>query len=155
MTDFFQHCRHRIAIRACQGFGQNVHLIKPWLEDAGHAGFVLTLDMQVTRAETNEQFWRTLGRQGAVTETSMPSASVDQIAEALYNSARRKANLASRSKVVLVLDAQRTPVPAFASVAERCRLNHGDALWALDFQAIWLVGLTPEMTERLDAPETV
>jgi len=112
------------------------------------------LEIQVTRAETNQQVWRTLSKER---EVQAGPQTADQTADALRESIQAKENLdkSRRAKLILALDATETASHAFRPVIESFRRRHSERARRLGFGGIWVVGPTADLTSRLDIPETV
>jgi hypothetical protein len=108
------------------------------------------LHIQVTRAVSNQDIWRKLGQSGTVaTPTTVQDAAND-----LLNCAKVKAQRVPRdelARIVLALNAMDTPGHSLCAVTDDFRKRHGQAVRALGFKVVWVVGPLTELTTRLDA----
>jgi hypothetical protein len=103
------------------------------------------LNIQITRAGHDPSFWRLINRFTPTTR----EVNVDEYVAELKQAIEKKSNLSSRSEIVLALDAIETG-HAFLSVTTRFTERHGPWARQVDFKAIWIVGPTAELTQRLD-----
>lgn len=97
------------------------------------------VNLQVTRAICDTEFWATLAKNKGVTAyTTAADASSD-----LWQSILRKATHTppvDRASITLVLDASETFIYKNSQVIEVFRTEFGDLAKALGFKAIWVVG---------------
>jgi hypothetical protein len=109
----------------------------------GHDG---RLQVQVTRAE--QDIWGEVARTGGA-ETVETS---ERLASAIWSAITKKSKnlaLAQRARLVLVVDANRTPGYLRRTVIEVFRAHYGDQAADLGYKAIWLVGPTADLTRQL------
>lgn len=107
------------------------------------------LNIQVTRAVSNQKPWRQLGKSGSVDKL----ITVAQAADDLLASAMAKARGVPRdqlSEIVLALDAMDTASHSLAAVVIEFRKRYGAKVRALGFKAIWVVGPLEKLVTRLD-----
>lgn len=102
--------------------------------------------IQVTRAETEGSFWKTVSRTGHV-ET--PPADPPAWADALWKSVERKRTRAHED-VVLAVNAIRTPVYILGAVVTDFRRRYAESARAVGFRELWIVGPSSEYVYRLD-----
>ncbi len=103
--------------------------------------------MQVTRV-TEQKTWKNLDETANVTGELVYGQMTDQLLVALQSKAE-KMSMRDRSEIVIVLDARHAPQALPSFVDEFC-LTHSGGIRALGFQAVWLVGPTPDSIRRLD-----
>jgi hypothetical protein len=109
----------------------------------------IQLGVQVVRALTDPQFWKTLAHSGEVGEVQL---SISDAASALKMAIEHKTSipLGQRDRLILVLDAYRLPALSLGPVTSHFRKEHGDWAQALGFHAIYLVGPLEKFVSRLD-----
>jgi hypothetical protein len=109
------------------------------------AGAVLRVQMtQVERAA-----WSRLIRDRQVTlRRSVLELAVD-IRAAVESKSNKKYSPVQRSKLLLALDAIRSPAYVQEAVVTAFVINHGEWAAGLSYRAIWLVGPTAELTRQL------
>jgi hypothetical protein len=98
-----------------------------------------TLNMQVTRAMRDPEFWATLGKH----KSARAYTTREQLARDLWESISNKANQtprASRASVTLVLDASELFAHHHQDTVNLFRTKYGEKAVALEFSAIWIVG---------------
>ena len=108
------------------------------------------LQIQVTRAETDQRVWRTLAQTGE-SSIALPA---DKASDALRIAIQKKASTiptSERQQIILALDATETPSYVFQPVIHLFTLNHGEWAKQLRFQGIWLVGPIESLTTQLDS----
>lgn len=109
--------------------------------------------IQVVRADSSPDAWRTLAKEG---EYSTMSGTAEPRAAILRYTIQKKAERTPRTqreRLVLALDATTSSAFALGAVIRSFREQHGDWAASQGFNEIWLVGPTAEMTYRLDAQE--
>jgi hypothetical protein len=110
----------------------------------GHGGH---LRVQVTRAE--QDIWEEVARTGGA-ETVETG---EQRAAAIWYAITKKSKnlvLTQRARLVLVVDANRTPGYLRRNVIDVFRAHYGDQATSLGYIAIWLVGPTAaDLTRQL------
>jgi hypothetical protein len=104
--------------------------------------------MQVVRANTNSQHYRSLARHCEISATESGAALARALKRAIEVKVKRIDGL-SRSGIVLVLDAVDWPALCFPRVLESFQQEHGDWARSAGFQAVWLVGPTPDMIHQI------
>ncbi len=107
------------------------------------------LHIQVTRVVPSRDFWRQLGQSGTVTEV----ATVQNASDDLLSRAQDKARRMPRHQLAdidLVIDARDTSGHSLRPVVIDFRQRHASVLNTLGFKAVWVVGPTTDLTERLD-----
>jgi hypothetical protein len=108
------------------------------------AGAVLQVQMtQVERA-----VWNRLARDRQATLRRNVQGLADDIRAAVESKAK-KYSPAQRSKLLLALDAIRSPGYVHDAVVAAFVTNHGEWAAGLGYRAIWLVGPTAELTCQL------
>jgi hypothetical protein len=109
--------------------------------------------VQVVRAMTDPQFWRTLFADKEITAFKLSySEAAFAIRQAIFHKTRPVAiPLYHRHTLFLLLDAFRLPALAFGPVIAAFRETHG--AWAKDlgFRSIYVVGPDARFVQRLDA----
>jgi len=115
------------------------------------------LDIQVTRSESNREFWAEVNRLG---RSNNVYSNRNEVADALRKVIEKKCEKISkvdqRRKLILALDATETISHTLQTVVTAFREKHG--VWAqeLEFISIWVVGPDSGYTHRLDiAPDGV
>lgn len=108
------------------------------------------LRMQVTRV-AGQHIWHKLGSSKSVTGDS----SIEHMTSDLCKAIEKKENLSygQRSRIVLVLDAIDSPGHTYPLVVKSFRQKYCFEIQKLNFEAIWVVGPTSEMTTQLDIEE--
>jgi hypothetical protein len=104
------------------------------------------LRVQVTQVERDA--WKTLARTRQATSQRSAKELAADIRIAVESKAKKHAP-AQRSKLLLALDAIRAPGHVHEPVPATFLADHGQWAASLDYQAIWLVGPTAELTRRL------
>jgi hypothetical protein len=104
------------------------------------------LRVQVTQVERDAQ--KTLAQAGQAMSQRGVSELVADIRTAVKAKADKHAP-AQRGKLMLALDAIRSPGHVHEPVPTRFLADHGQWAAGLGYQAIWLVGPTAELTRRL------
>lgn len=108
-----------------------------------------TLEMQVVRASTNKDIWKTMAQTGS----AQKRMAVAECAHDLLQSITKKANkypLAQRKRLTLILDAGRTPSHTFTTVHQHFRNQSGTLCADFSFSSVWVVGHTDALVARLD-----
>lgn len=108
------------------------------------------LQMQVTRASTNREFWETLNRIGSTSRRYFDTTVANEIMEAIRRKSKSKYPLEQRKKLVLVLDAARTPSHTFQPVLVAFRDRYFRECQEAGFAQVWLVGPQDSLVERID-----
>jgi hypothetical protein len=104
------------------------------------------LRVQVTQVERTA--WKMVAQAGQATSQHSVVELVADIWTAVKSKAKQHSP-AQRSKLVLALDAIRSPGHVHEPVPTRFLVDHGQSAAGLGYQAIWLVGPTAELTRRL------
>lgn len=105
------------------------------------------LTVQVTRAESDGDFWARLRYEA---RAELPQSTVDEGALRLWERIEDK-RFHAHPNDILALNAIRTPWLALRPVVEAFRRQYAAAARDIGFQAIWIVGASEAFTERLDA----
>jgi hypothetical protein len=108
------------------------------------------LQVQVVRAITDQNFWRTLNNQGAAQQSGVDAL---MLAADIENTIKTKAMRiapGARSGLTLALDATLLPAVAFDHVIQEFRRQHGSLAASLGFTAIWLVDPLDDLVQKLD-----
>jgi hypothetical protein len=104
------------------------------------------LRVQVTQVE--RVAWGTLAQAGQATSQRSAEDLVADIWAAVQSKAKRHSPV-QRSKLLLALDAIRSPGHVHEPVPTRFLSDHGPSAARLGYRAIWLVGPTAALTRRL------
>ena len=107
------------------------------------------LDIQVTRADSRTNIYKSIQTQGKFSETSQ----IDQLSIILKEAIESKAAripIAQRRSQVIALDATDTPNLSLDPIVESFRHTYGDWLRSLSFYSVWIVGPNANLTNRLD-----
>jgi rubredoxin len=112
------------------------------------------LNVQVTRAEIDQQIWRQLGQAQQVTSSSASPAEVaGTLCKPILAKAKKIITPAQRQEIVLALDATQSPIHGFQDIVQSFRQLHGQWAQGLGFRGIYVVGPTADLTARLDVSE--
>lgn len=107
--------------------------------------------VQLTRAEQRRDFWLIASRGSGTADYTGKEEAADALREAIEAKINVKfASIALRRGIHLALDASDTLGFVLRPVIESFRKRHGAWARALGFMEIWLIGPTPDFTERLD-----
>lgn len=148
--DVLQVCRSLRAALALQGETWSPFCQTPSPQDdkdavaSNEAG--AELRVQVTQVE--RAAWRTLAQAHKATSQRSVEELAADIRTAVESKAR-KHSPAQRSKLLLALDAIRSPGHVHEPVPARFLADHGQWAAGLGYRAIWLVGPTAVLTRRL------
>jgi hypothetical protein len=106
------------------------------------------LSIQVTSVE--RELWRQLSRDPEVARTS---PTIDDVVDAVGWAIARKGRVDGRGKITLAIDGTDSTAPSLRTVVLTFRQRHGR--WARDegHEAVWVVGPTVDLVNRLDVAE--
>jgi hypothetical protein len=104
------------------------------------------LEVQVTRVE--RQAWSDLAQRGASHAARSETELAQDIATAIEGKSKRY-SASQRARLVLALDARRSPGHVHRSVVDRFLEAHADIATTSGYRAIWLVGPTSDLTYQL------
>lgn len=104
------------------------------------------LNVQVRRVDTGA--WQVLGSSGEAEQ----HLNARQLADAVVDAIRSKTHqypTAQRADLLLALDARRAPAFVQRQVRELLRNEHRDEIATSGFRAVWLIGPTAALTNKL------
>jgi len=107
------------------------------------------LNIQVTRAVSDQNIWRELGQTRTVTEET----TIQDAADSLFQRARDKSRGLPRDQLantILAINAMDTASHSLSVVIDDFRKRYGPAVRQLGFKEVWAVGPLETLTERLD-----
>jgi len=129
-------------------WGDAVHVKTKSRDEAGVDGRARdgqrVLNIQVTRACADPNLWKRVDPKNPTQRALSDSAHADELRDAIAKKSTRP-----KEGIVLALDSIETP-HVVLSVVESFRKRHGEWARSLGYQAIWLVGASPELSYRLD-----
>jgi len=107
------------------------------------------IDIQVVRAFVGHEYWHELSKVKRVEGHEATAAVADRLRDAVRLK-KDRIPLAQRSRLVLAVDANRTPAVCFDGVLVAFRASYGEWLSRIGFRAVWVVGPTRNLVRRLD-----
>ena len=108
----------------------------------------LTLKAQVIKALIEQPYWRSLATDGGVVDIRSVVDAAKDLEDAITKKADQTA-VAQRGDHTLVLDATRVGAHGMQAVVSEFKAGHGSWASALGFQAVWIVGLSSNLTFQL------
>ncbi len=110
----------------------------------------IKLQMQVTRAITDQDYWKDLSpKRGVEIETTY-----EQCANELFDTIMKKAKSMTpdiRKDITMVLDASIAQYLGHEAVVSKFQELYGTKIQALRFKEVWVVGHDEDLTYRLDS----
>jgi hypothetical protein len=105
--------------------------------------------MQVVRASNNTKLWQELNTVGSATIDYDPGSAAREMMDAIRKKSK-KYPAEQKRRMVLVLDAARTPSHTFQQVLDVFRTKHREECQNAGFGQVWAVGPQDSLVERLD-----
>jgi hypothetical protein len=107
------------------------------------------LRMQVVRASNNNTLWEGVNKNGSAIIDYNPSTAAREMIEAIRGKSRRYPPEQKR-RLILLLDAARTPSHTFKQVLDQFQEQHRTECQKAGFAQVWAVGPHDGLVERLD-----